>query len=73
MRFSVCNRFLHPTSVGEREYDVSDVPVLVFVLFEKLNPFVRNGHTQTIIKTHSAFFDRAAECGHSRHVLITKF
>lgn len=69
MTLAVSDAFLSVSPVCQREADVGQVPILVFLFLQDLDPHVRDGHGQTIIKSHASQGQRHAQSWHTRHIL----
>ena len=46
-----------------------DIPVLVFFLFDCLDPHIRHSHGQTVVKADTAVFNWQAHTRHTGHIL----
>lgn len=57
------------SSIGQSVNDVSHLPFTVFLLLDHLDPHVRDGHRETVVKSYTALVDRPAERWHAGHVL----
>ena len=66
--FGVSNGFYKRQTVIEHVPHLVNVPLVVALFFENFNPKIGNTHTETVVETNSAIFDRSAKSGHSAHV-----
>ncbi len=57
------------TAVGDDSPEFVEIPVLVALVLEELDPMVGDAHGQAVGETDSAFGIRPAEAGHAGHVL----
>ena len=60
---------LLPAPVGQGVHDVANVPVLVPLLLQQLDPHVRHGHRQTVVEPATTLRRGTAQGGHPGHVL----
>lgn len=68
MAFAVCDALLTMASVGQCEANVTNIPILVLQLLQNLDPHIRDGHGEAIVKSHAAQMDRNAKTRHTRYV-----
>ena len=59
---------LAETAVCEDIPQVTDVPIFVATVLEKLDPVVRNAHGEAVGKPQATIGDGTAKAGHARHV-----
>lgn len=69
MTLAVSDTFLSVSPVRQRKADVGQVPILVFLFLQDLDPHVGDGHGQTIIESHTSQGQGHAQSWHARHVL----
>ena len=69
VRLGVGDGLLHPAPVRQRVDDVAHVPVLVFELFDELDPLVGNGHAEAVVEADATLFHRPAQRRHSGNIL----
>lgn len=55
-------------SVRQGMYKVSHVPFIISLMFQKLDPCVRNGHGKPIVEANAAIINRNAEKRHARDI-----
>ena len=54
MGLGVGDAGLFVAAVGERVHDVAHLPLVVRLLLQQLDPLVRNGHLQPVVKPDAA-------------------
>lgn len=65
---AVCNRPFAMSSVREGKADVANIPVLVLLLLENLDPHIWNCHGKTIVKANTTKGKRKTESRHARDI-----
>mmetsp|Transcript_7040 Transcript_7040/g.15466 ORF Transcript_7040/g.15466 Transcript_7040/m.15466 type:complete len:492 (-) Transcript_7040:1049-2524(-) len=60
---------LRVTPVAQCGHQVPHAPVLVPHVLEQLDPAVRDGHSQPVVKAHTSLRHRAAQRWHPAHIL----
>ena len=56
------------SAVGEGKHNIADVPLIVRLFLEQLDPHVWDGHRETVVKSNSTLRDRSAQRWHTRHI-----
>ena len=67
--FRVGDGGLAVAAVGEDAPEFVEVPVLVALVLEELDPMIRDAHGEAVGETNAALRVRAAQAGHAGHVL----
>ena len=67
--FNIADSFFVSTPVCKFPENRRWMPVLVFILFEHLNPVVGNAHCHTVVKAHAAPLYRICQPRHTAHFL----
>ena len=68
MALCVRDRLLVFAPVRHLEQNMPGFPILVFLLFDILDPEIRNTHRQTIIEAHTAVFYLRCQARHAAHL-----
>lgn len=69
MTLAISDTFLSVSPIRQRKADVGQVPILIFLFLQDLDPHVRDSHGQTIIEPHASQGQGHAQSWHARHVL----
>mmetsp|Transcript_40311 Transcript_40311/g.126894 ORF Transcript_40311/g.126894 Transcript_40311/m.126894 type:complete len:704 (-) Transcript_40311:165-2276(-) len=69
VRFGVANNLLLVSSVCQRVYNMTHLPLIVRHLLQELDPHIRSSHGKTIVEAETSLMDRAAERWHARNIL----
>lgn len=72
MTLAVGNGLLAMASVGQSEADVAQVPVLVLLLFENLDPHIWDGHGKPVIESYASQGQWHAESRHARDIFSNR-
>ena len=59
--FGIGDAWLFVSSIGQLKSYLADFPILIFLLFQQLDPHVGNCHGQSEPKTYSSFLYRSAK------------
>ena len=65
----ISDGLLAVAAVGQCPADVGDIPILILLLLQELDPHVGDSHRQTVIKPDTTERKWEAECRHARHIL----
>lgn len=66
--FAVCNGLFAVTSVCQGVADICKIPLFILELFENLDPHIRNGHGQSVIKADTTQGERNTQSWHSGYI-----
>ncbi len=61
MGFGISDACLCIAAVGQRVHDVAHFPLVIRLLFQQLNPLVRNGHLQPVVKPNASLCNWPAQ------------
>lgn len=61
--------FLPMPAVGQGMADIAQVPLLVLLFLEDLDPHVRDSHGEPVVEAHTSQRQRQAKGGHARNIL----
>ena len=64
----VADVLLAVPAIQQRVEELGQVPLLVALLLEELDPVVRHAHRQAVVESDAAFGDRPGHADHSRDV-----
>lgn len=68
MALGIRNTLLGMPPVGQDVRNISNLPLIVGLFLEELDPHVRDGHGQAVVESDAAFVDGSTEGGHARDV-----
>jgi len=66
--FAVSNALLAMSPIRQCVDNITNVPLIVLFMLEKLYPHIRDGHRQSVIKSNACHFDGLAKKWHSGYI-----